>query len=70
MQAVRALRAQGLPSVPSTLLLEKMTNPFLRWDSPELRRRVAERLGEEPRTPEAMFAAVRAWKDAFDADLA
>ena len=27
-------RAQGLPTLPSTLALEKATNPFLRWEDP------------------------------------
>ncbi len=63
----RAQRARGEPTVPSTLRLEKATNPFLRWDSPELRANVARRLGHAPADDAAMFAAVREWKDAFDA---
>jgi len=69
IEATHALRARGEPSVPSTLALEKATNPFLRWDSAELRQRAAKRSGEDLTAPSAMFAAVRAWKDAFDANL-
>ncbi|MEW6729049.1 MAG: hydroxyacylglutathione hydrolase [Pseudomonadota bacterium] len=70
IEATRAQRERGEPTVPSTLLLEKSTNPFLRWDSPELCQRAAERSGENLSAPSAMFAAVRAWKDAFDAKVA
>lgn len=35
MQKVRALRAEGLPTIPSTLALEKETNVFLRAGSAE-----------------------------------
>lgn len=70
VEATRAQRERGEPSVPSTLLLEKSTNPFLRWDSPELYQRAAERSGEKLSAPSAVFAAVRAWKDAFDAKVA
>ena len=33
---IDALRAQGKPTVPTTIGLEKATNPFLRPDSPDL----------------------------------
>ncbi len=32
----QCLRDRGLPSVPSTLELECASNPFLRWDQPEV----------------------------------
>jgi hydroxyacylglutathione hydrolase len=37
VREVAALRAAGLPTIPSTIGLEKATNPFLRPASPELR---------------------------------
>jgi hydroxyacylglutathione hydrolase len=37
MREVEALRAAGQPTVPSTIGIEKATNPFLRPASPELR---------------------------------
>ncbi|HRE92176.1 MAG TPA: hydroxyacylglutathione hydrolase, partial [Myxococcota bacterium] len=37
MAEVDALRAKGLPSLPSTIAIEKETNPFLRSGSVELR---------------------------------
>jgi len=64
--AMRIQRAQNEPTLPSTLALEKATNPFLRWDQPELRRNTAHHAQSNIDTPAETFAAVRAWKDAFD----
>ena len=59
-----ALRALGKSTVPSTIALEKATNPFLRCNSPEiiqtLRQRNLLAMGEE-----AIFAALRRWRDEF-----
>jgi hydroxyacylglutathione hydrolase len=57
-------RAQGEPSVPSTLAEERATNPFMRCDSAEIIAHVAARLGETP-APEAVLGAIRAEKDSF-----
>jgi len=38
MQDVALLRDKGKPTIPSTIGLEKRTNPFLRPDSPEIRK--------------------------------
>ena len=38
MTAVKEMRAQNRPTIPSTMGLEKETNPFLRPDSIEIRR--------------------------------
>jgi hydroxyacylglutathione hydrolase len=62
---VDRLRAAGRPTVPSTIALEKATNPFLRTDSPELRRSVADRAGDVGDDPVSVFAAVRRLKDEF-----
>ena len=35
---VEALRAEGKPTLPTTLARELATNPFLRWDDPAIRR--------------------------------
>jgi hydroxyacylglutathione hydrolase len=55
-EAVFAARARGEPTVPTTIGLERATNPFLR--APRLD-------GFAAASPEAAFAAVRAAKDAF-----
>ncbi len=59
---VEALRAQGLPTVPSTLAVEKATNPFLRPHSAELRASLG--LGADARDVD-VFAATRKRKDTF-----
>lgn len=35
---VAELRETGTPTVPTKMSVERETNPFLRWDSPELRK--------------------------------
>lgn len=58
---VAALRAAGEPTVPSTIGLEKATNPFLRPASPELRAS----LGMPDAPAVAVLAETRRRKDAF-----
>jgi hydroxyacylglutathione hydrolase len=58
-EAVFAARERGEPTVPTTIGLEKATNPFLR--APLL----AERVGKAGAPDYEAFAAVRAAKDAF-----
>jgi hydroxyacylglutathione hydrolase len=61
--AVLAARVKslGVPSVPSTIGLEKQTNPFLRASSPEIRRT----LGMQTVPDVQVFAEVRRRKDNF-----
>mgnify|MGYP003655974417 CR=1 FL=1 len=58
---IDAARAQGRPTVPSLLGMEKRTNPFLRADKPEL----AGNLGMAGGNPIAVFAETRHRKDVF-----
>jgi hydroxyacylglutathione hydrolase len=60
-ETIRALRAEGKPTVPSTMGLEKATNPFLRVESAELQRSV-DRVGADP---VEIFAETRRRKDHF-----
>lgn len=60
-KAVEAARAAGKPTVPSTIGLEKATNPFLRTQSPEIRAAV----GMVHADDAAVFAEIRRRKDAF-----
>jgi hydroxyacylglutathione hydrolase len=57
---VERLRAAGKPTVPSTIGLERATNPFLRAADPEIRRR----LGLEDASDAEVFAEIRRRKDA------
>jgi hydroxyacylglutathione hydrolase len=61
MKEVERLREQGLPTIPSTIGLERQTNPFLRPASPELQRT----LGLEQADDVAVFAETRRRKDVF-----
>jgi hydroxyacylglutathione hydrolase len=54
----------GGDSAPSTMALERATNPFLRCAEPALARAAAAR-GAASADPAAVFAALRSWKDAF-----
>lgn len=62
---VAALRANGQPSVPSTLADELATNPFLRWNAPDVVAAAAARLGHPPAHDAETFAAIRVWRDSL-----
>jgi hydroxyacylglutathione hydrolase len=62
---VGALRERGLPSVPSTLDEERLTNPFLRSAEPEVIASARRFAGRDLDGPTAVFAAVREWKNGF-----
>ncbi len=67
IRKVRALRANGIPSVPTTLALERRINPFLRTREP-IARQAAETWAGSPLNDEVkVFAALRKWKDGFRA---
>jgi hydroxyacylglutathione hydrolase len=61
MAEVTALRRAGRSSMPSTMGLEKATNPFLRPDSPAIRASI----GMEGAETVAAFAEIRRRKDRF-----
>jgi hydroxyacylglutathione hydrolase len=65
LDQVRTLRAQGRPSLPSTLDVERACNPFLRVDHPTVAGTLTDRLGHAPRNRVEAFAALRQWKDVF-----
>ena len=65
--AVRALRAAGASTLPSTIAQERATNPFLRCDTPAVRDAIAARLGHPPADRRETFATLRGWKDTFRA---
>ena len=54
----------GQPSTPSSIELERQTNPFLRCADPHVVAAVRAR-GAEPSSAAEVFAALRSWKDSF-----
>jgi len=64
-RACAAVRERGDPTVPSTIADELATNPFLRCDAPAVRRAAEARAGVALPTAEAVFAALREWKNVF-----
>lgn len=61
----QAKRDRGQPTVPSTIALEKQTNPFLRPTEPAIiaRLQAVGRLGQAE--PVAALAALREWKNGY-----
>jgi hydroxyacylglutathione hydrolase len=63
----RGQRAQGKPTLPTTIAQERATNPFLRCDTAAVRAAVAMQIDREPSDRLDTFAALRRWKDGFRA---
>jgi hydroxyacylglutathione hydrolase len=60
-EEVRNLTASGEPTLPTTVRMEKATNPFLRADMLGM----SGRLGMGQATPDAVFAEIRKRRDTF-----
>ena len=58
-RAVEAARRQNQPTVPSTLAVEKLTNPFLRWETAPLQQATGST------DPVRVFGRLRGMKDRF-----
>ncbi len=56
---VKKARAKGIATVPSLLGVEKLTNPFLRWDTPSLQAATGNQ------EPAQVFGRLRGMKDRF-----
>ena len=66
MRDESAKRAAELPTVPSSIGLERRTNPFLRYREPKiLDSLVAAGKLQDGATPAQAFAALREWKNVF-----
>jgi hydroxyacylglutathione hydrolase len=63
----RSLRQQDHPTLPSTIALEKATNPFMRCGQPEIVASVMRHfhLAEAPADEVAVFAALRTWRNDY-----
>ena len=62
---VKKLREQDVPTLPSTIAMEKATNPFLRCGEPEIIQNASNHAGKPLAGPVSVFAALRDWKDHF-----
>lgn len=62
-----ARRQAGIPTLPSTIGLEKATNPFLRCHEPALGQAAHNLLKHSPKNAVEVFAALRQAKDVFRA---
>ena len=63
--AAKATRAANRPTVPSTIALEQQTNPFLRWDAPQVIACAKARANQAALNSDEVFAQVREWKNSF-----
>lgn len=62
---VKKLREQDVPTLPSTIGIEKATNPFLRCNQPEVIQSASNHAGRPLTDPVSVFAVLRDWKDHF-----
>jgi hydroxyacylglutathione hydrolase len=58
-------RLENKATVPSTIGIEKLTNPFLRVDQPTILNRLMKEKRLQKPEPVAAFAALREWKNAY-----
>lgn len=65
LEVVDELRSDGRMTLPTTLALEKRTNPFLRSEVPEVVAAATKQTGQPVAPGVSTFAAIRAWKDIF-----
>tara|TARA_R100001244_G_scaffold116183_3_gene86293 strand:- start:30326 stop:31132 length:807 start_codon:yes stop_codon:yes gene_type:complete len=65
LQEVSAWRAAGQISLPSTVALERATNPFLRSAETSVKEKIEAHEGRVKRSPSEVFAGLRTWKDSF-----
>lgn len=64
-QQAKALRKEGLPTVPSTIAVELATNPFLRSHDAGVQRSLYDHTERAGNDDVEAFAGLRAWKDDF-----
>ncbi|MBD9476934.1 hydroxyacylglutathione hydrolase [Achromobacter sp. ACM01] len=64
-QQAQQLRAEGLPTLPSTIGQERAANPFLRTQEVEVVHAAERWAGRSHATPVEVFASLREWKNDF-----
>lgn len=65
MIRIKKCRDDNLPTLPSRLAEEKLTNPFLRCHIPEVIRKAEQYAGKKLSNPIDVFATLRKWKDEY-----
>ncbi|TMP50072.1 hydroxyacylglutathione hydrolase, partial [Pseudoalteromonas citrea] len=60
---VTAQRANGLPSLPTNIVLERQINPFLRPNLAHMCHHLPPLLACDTQHPSDNFSVIRAWKD-------
>lgn len=65
MREVKQLRQAQQPTLPSTIGLERETNPFLRCSETAVAKAISEHVGKPLQGPVEVFANMRAWKNQF-----
>ena len=58
-------RKMGQPTVPTSLEIEKQTNPFLRCEEESVINAASKRAGRILDNPVEVFATIRSWKDSI-----
>jgi hydroxyacylglutathione hydrolase len=64
-ESAQAARARGEPTLPSTISLERETNPFLRVGEAPVIEAASRHAGCRLGDPVSVFAEIRRWKDTF-----
>ena len=62
---VEELRSKDQPTIPSTILLEKQINPFLRCNEQSIQTSAQAFSSETQATTQDTFTTIRRWKDQF-----
>ena len=65
VQECEQLRARGLPTVPTSIDKERLSNPFMRWDDPAIVEALVKHGRDIPAQGDSVFAELRQWKDTF-----
>jgi hydroxyacylglutathione hydrolase len=63
--SAQELRYQNIPTLPTTLILEKAVNPFLRCNRPEVIHSAENYSGQLLTDPVNVFTVLREWKNNF-----
>jgi len=65
LQQVMSDRANNKSTIPTTIALEKLTNPFMRCHLKPLKEAAKSYSGEQPGSESETFSTIRRWKDSF-----